>query len=158
MNKTKSFFTISFLLIANFLFSQTIDGMVEVDESKIPPSIKATYAKLNPEIAVDQWLYYKNIYDAKFVDAEQTKIYRFNRDGDLIEERVLIDWENAPENLKKGKELTQYKYWDVTELYEINKNGNVDAYFMKLENDKNEIKTIYFDESGNLDTKANSGR
>ena len=151
------------LLFATFglvglIIAQTPTAMTKIDADEVPTEVLVAMSKTYPNQKVDQWFYFDEIYSAK-TDAEGIAKYsRFNDEALMIEERVLWDWSEAPENLVSGKEKTEYKYWDVVEFYEIRKEGKAIHYFLKLKSDNNEIKTIYFDLSGKLEAKSNSGR
>lgn len=139
-------------------FAQAPVIMTPVVADEVPTEVLMNMQKLYPESEVLEWLLFDRIYAAKIEDEAMIKYVHFNDEGLLIEERHLIDWQDAPEALKRGKNKTQFKYWEVTKLYGIHKNGKIDSYFMKLTSEKNEIKTIYFDSGGNLESKSNSGR
>jgi len=138
--------------------AQTPAAMTEVDADQVPAEILVAMDETYPKLKVDQWFFFDEIYTAKTEAAGMAKYSRFNDEALMIEERILMDWEKAPEKIKAGKEKTEFKYWDVVEFYEIQKEGKPFHYFLKLKSDKNEIKTIYFDLSGKLEAKSNSGR
>ncbi len=140
------------------LIAQTPEAMTMVDADQVPQEVLKAMAKKYPKKPVVQWYQFDDIFTAKTELDSISRYTRFNREALLIEERLLKPWSSAPENLKSGKEKTEFKYWEVNEFYEIYKDGTLYHYFLELKNDKNEIKTIYFDTSGKLEAKSNSGR
>ena len=154
MGKTISLLS-TLILIFN-LSAQTPEAMTAIEESQVPIEVIKKLSKVMPEQKVEQWYVFDNIYSAKVMEDNMLKYQRFNSEGLLIEERMLKDWESAPEKLKQGKQKTTYKYWDVSEFYEVYSEGQLSHYFLMLKNDKNEKKSMYFDANGKLSSKSNS--
>jgi len=138
------------------LTAQTPEAMAEIEVRQVPMNVVKQMSETYPNLEVEQWYVFDELYSAKTTQEGIVHFSKFNAEGLMLEERVMKDWKDAPEQLKSGKDKTTYKYWEVTEFYEIFENGQLDHYFLVLENDKNEIKSMYFDQNGKLQSKSNS--
>lgn len=144
------------IILTFSLNAQTPEAMTAIDAGLVPMQVVKKVNQINPEQEVEQWYVFDNLYSAKLTGDSMPKYQRFNSEGLMIEERLLKNWENAPERLKKSKQKTTYKYWDVTEFYEIHKDGQLSHYFLMLKDENNDSKSMYFDADGKLSGKSNS--
>jgi hypothetical protein len=153
---TKTIIFLMTLLLSLNLSAQTPEAMTAIDEELVPVKVVEQINQMNPGQEVEQWYVFDDLYSAKMTVDEMPKYQRFNSEGLMIEERFLKDWDSAPERLKKGKQKTTYKYWDVTEFYEIHQEGQLSHYFLMLQDDSGDTKSMYFDADGKLSSKSNS--
>lgn len=150
------------LIISCFFFLQHSFGQISntfkvISADETPPAVLKAFAKDFPEIIVDRWGLEGEIYEAKFKQNKKWHFKRYNEEGALLESRVLMNWKNAPENLKSGKNKTAFKYWEVEEYYEVESALGDQYYILLMTNEQNELQTLYFDEEGNLNDKSKSG-
>ena len=139
------------------LFAQSPEAMSKIETQQVPKEVKEKMSQAHPREKVEQWYLHNDVYAAKTSANGMSSFSKFNQEGLMIEEMLLKSWADAPEALKQGKQKTTYKYWEVTELYEIHQDDKISQYFLVMKNDKNEMKSIYFDPSGKLEGKSNTG-
>ena len=147
--------SIAFILVSAFVSAQTADAFQVVEKEQVPVPVIEAYESDYGDARAPEWRVHLNIYEVK----NGKEYYRFNENGDLVEKRVKMSWnENAPSSLKEGKLKTYYKFWDVTEFYQAEEGkGNVYYVLQLKEPDTNDLATIYFDNTGNLRSKSHSG-
>lgn len=149
-------FLLSFCIFHS-LNAQTTDAFAAISPSLVPNEVLASFNNQYAASDDEEWKKFRDIYEVKHKDSGKIIYSRYNKQGLFIENRILLDWENAPEQLKSGKNKTNQKYWEVTEFYKrVSKNKGI-SYILQLKNKSGEVETLYFDESGELDVKSKSG-
>ncbi|MEQ8908494.1 MAG: hypothetical protein RIC95_04850 [Vicingaceae bacterium] len=154
----RSITLITFLiLLIQFSKAQTADAFEPLMESKVPVEVRETFANQHPTAKVEEWREFRGRFEAKYQADGEQMFSRYNDEGLFIEDRILMDWNKAPEKLKEGKEKTNKKYWEVVEFYKRIADNKEHSYILQLESDKGEVSTLYFDKSGELEVKSKSG-
>lgn len=150
----KFILTIVFISGIFSLKAQTADAFQVIKKEQVPVSVIEAFEKSNAYESAPEWRVHLNIYEVKNGNA----YFRYNENGALTEKRIQLDWEkDAPKALKDGKNKTYYKFWDVTEFYKADGDTGIYYILQVTEKETNELATIYFDETGKLNTKSNTG-
>ena len=138
-------------------YSQTADAFTIIGADEVPDNVIESLDKMNVSDSDPEWAYDNKLYEARF-EADNSKLYyRFNDNGQFMERRVKKDWKKyASQSLKEAKMKTYYKNWDVIEYYEV-ENASNRFYVVQLKDEKGKLKTMYFDENGELEGKSNTG-
>lgn len=147
----------SILLSAFLIKAQTVASFSSIKVKEVPKEVVQSFTQMSDGASASSWGVYKDRFQATFKEDEHLKFYHFNDKGLYVETLTQKDWKEAPKQLKEGKSRIQQKYWDVKEYYERETDDGDISYILVLENDKGQLKTVYFDDEGTYDKKSFSG-
>jgi len=149
---------LSSILISLSIVAQTTDVFKVIEQDEVPMRVQDEFRTQFEGDSRVLWKSFDDRYEAVVKEDDQKVYYRYNDLGDYVEKRILLDWdEDATETLKNSKQKTQQKYWETKEFYlRTTPKGNK-SYILQLENEDGKLSTLYFDDSGLLESKSKSG-
>lgn len=102
--------------------------------SKIPHSVKESFALKFPDIVVKKWNKLKENYTAIFKSQTKKHKVTFTSDGKWIKTETKIKWKDIPQSIRTAFDKSKYLSWKKNEITVIETPENSKLFVIEVDN------------------------
>ncbi|MDE3183160.1 MAG: PepSY-like domain-containing protein [Bacteroidota bacterium] len=103
--------------------------------SKIPQSVKESFAVKFPGTRVKKWNKVKENYTAIFESQNKKQKVTFTLDGKWVKTETKIKWKDIPESIKTAFAKSKYLSWKKNEIIVIDMPENSKLFVIEVDNE-----------------------